>query len=101
MWAQLVKMRVPESKRQGLISLDDRWAREVGGRPGTGWKRSYLLQNQDSANEYFVLVVFDSEEQARANEQTPEHLALIDEMMATVEGQPEFVNLIRIAEHVA
>ena len=97
MWAQLVKFRVPEDNADQLQQLDERWTNEVGRTFGSGWVRSVTLQRQSDPREWYELVFFESEEKARANEKTPKHLALVEEMQAAVEFV-DFVDLTVVKE---
>lgn len=97
MWAQMVKFRVAEENADRMQRLDDRWNEEVGRGTDSGWLRSIVLQNANDPQELFELVFFESEEKARANEKTPKHVALVEEMMALA-SSVDFVDLKPLKE---
>jgi quinol monooxygenase YgiN len=98
MWAQLVKFRVAQDKVGALRALDGEWAEKVGRAPGSGWVKTVALQGASDPTEQYVLVMFESEAAARASEQTPNHLAFLEKVMATVAGPPEFWDLTVVNE---
>jgi heme-degrading monooxygenase HmoA len=65
--------------------------------PGSGLLRSTMMRDQADPSRVFTLVVFESEEHARAREGDPrrqEGLQAVRAAMADVfEGAPEFVDL--------
>jgi quinol monooxygenase YgiN len=100
MWAQLITMRVRPEKQQDLPTLFDQL--QAAEQPGSGLVRTMAMQDQRDPSRIFVLVVFESEEHARAREADPrrsEMLQAAQATMATVfEGPPEFVDLTVIRD---
>jgi antibiotic biosynthesis monooxygenase (ABM) superfamily enzyme len=100
MWAQLIKMRLKPGKEAGLKSvLEQLQATE---QPGSGLVRTTTMTDQKDPSLVYTMVVFESEEQARAREQDPrreEGLQNVRAMMAEMfEGAPEFVDLNVVKE---
>ena len=98
MWAQLVKMRARDGTDEKMRDLERQWEDQVGRGTDSGWVRSLALRNARDPNEVYALVYFESEEKARANEQNPQHLAFIEQMMSLADGEPEYVDLVPIEE---
>ncbi len=97
MWAQLVKMRLkPDNDTAGL----DKQLRAAE-QPGSGLVRTLVMHDQKDPSQVYALVVFESEEKARAREQDPrrqEALQAARAMMADIfDGPPEFTDL-RVAD---
>ena len=67
MWAQLIKMRVKPGADTAELSKQIRAAEQ----PGSGLVRSILMRDQTDPSRVYTLVVFESEEKARAREQDP------------------------------
>ena len=102
MWAQIIKTRLKagtDNELQGM--LDHLNAIE---QPDSGLLRSTALRDQQDPNVIYLMVVFDSEESARAREQDPrreEGLRAVRETMARiVDGPREFINLDVLVESV-
>lgn len=102
MWAQLITMRLKPGKdeeMQGLVDL-----LRAAEKPGSGLVRSLTMRNQNDPTRIYTLVVFESEEQARARENDPlrqEQLQPARAAMADMlDGPPEFVDLVVVAETV-
>jgi hypothetical protein len=70
--------------------------------PGSGLLRSIVMWDQKDPGQFYVLVVFESEEKARARERDPrrqEGLQASQAMMADMlAGPPEFVDLAVVQE---
>ena len=98
MWAQLMKMRVADDAVDRLREAGHQWEEKVGRGTDSGWVRTFMLRSAADPNEMYELVYFESEEKARANEKTPEHLEMVSQLMELVEGSPEFVDLIPFEE---
>ena len=64
MWAQLVKMRLKPGKDMTQMNEQIKAAEQ----PGSGLVRTLIMHDQKDPGQVYVLVVFDSEEQARARE---------------------------------
>jgi len=102
MWAQLISARLKPGKEQELPKLFDQLKGTE--EPGSGLLRSMAFQDQKDPSRFFTLVIFDSEENARAREQDPrrqEGLVAARVTMAEVfDGAPEFVDLTVINDFV-
>ena len=66
--------------------------------PGSGLVRSLMMRDQADPSRIYSLVVFESEEQARAREADPRRAERLDaarSIMADVfDGPPEFTDLV-------
>jgi quinol monooxygenase YgiN len=93
MWAQLIKMRLKPGKDTADLDKQIRAAEQ----PGSGLVRTLVMRDQKDPGQVYVLVVFESEEKARAREQDPrrqEALQAARALMADiVDGPPEFTDL--------
>src|SRR5438067_1523206 len=98
MWAQMVKFRVPEGKAEQMQAVNSEWENKVGRGTDSGWVESVVLRNQKDPGEWYALVFFDSEEKARANEQTQLHQDTVKKMEGFMTAQPEFVDLEIVGE---
>jgi quinol monooxygenase YgiN len=98
MWAQLVKMRVKPGTEERLQELDQQWQEQVGRGTDSGWVRSLTFRNANNSNEWYEVVYFESEAKARANERGTKHLEIVEQMMALIDGQPEYVDLTPVEE---
>jgi quinol monooxygenase YgiN len=102
MWAQLISARLKPGRDQELPKLFDQL--EATEQPGSGLLRSTAFRDQKDPTRLFTLVIFESEEKARAREQDPrrqEGLAAARATMAEVfDGAPEFVDLTVINDLV-
>src|SRR4051794_29704543 len=93
MWGQLITTRVKAGHEGDLPRLEDE-LRKVE-QPGSGLIRSLVMQDQKDPSRAYLLVVFESQEMARARESDPKRQeglqparALMAEMF---DGAPEFV----------
>ncbi len=96
-------LRAPQpGKEQELPKLFDQL--KATEQPGSGLLRSMAFQDQKDPSRFFTLVIFESEEKARAREQDTrrqEGLAAVRVTMAEVlDGAPEFVDLRVINDFV-
>ncbi len=100
MWAQLITTRLKPGKEADLLTLVEQ-LRAIE-QPGSGLVRSTAMRDQNDPNRVYMLVVFDSEEQARAREQDPRREAGLKAVRATMaevfDGAPEFVDLVVVDE---
>lgn len=100
MWAQLIGMNVRPGREHDLPHMFEQLAAIE--QPGSGLLRTTLLQDQKDPSRAYVLVVFESEEQARAREQDPrraEGLKAMQAVMADLfEGPPEFTDMTVLRE---
>ena len=93
MWAQLIKMRLKPDNDTAELDNQIRAAEQ----PGSGLVRTLVMHDQKDHGQVYALVVFESEEKARAREQDPrrqEALQAARVMMADIfDGPPEFTDL--------
>ncbi len=95
MWAQLMKMRVQPGKQGDLPGLFE----QLRGfeQDGSGLIRTLAMQDQNDPLQAYVLVVFESEEVARARESDPRREEGMKAVRATMSdvfvGPTEFVDL--------
>lgn len=100
MWAQLITTTLKPGSDDRLQELvDELRATE---QPGSGLVRSLAMRASDDPSRVYMLVVFESEEAARARESDPrreEGLARARATMADIfTGPPEFTDLDVVAE---
>ena len=100
MWAQLIKVRLKPGREADLSLLIEQL--RVTEQPGSGLVRSTALQDTSDPSRIYMLVVFESEEQARARENDPRRNEGLETARATMaeifDGPPEFVDLAVVAE---
>jgi hypothetical protein len=93
MWAQLIKMQLKPGNDTTEMAAQLRAAEQ----PGSGLVRSIAMRDDKDPTQAYFLVVFESEEKARAREQDTsrqEKLQVARATMADVlAGPPEFVDL--------
>lgn len=93
MWAQLIKMQLKPDNDTAELDKQLRAAEQ----PGSGLVRTLVMHDQKDPSQVYALVVFDSEEKARAREQDPrrqEALQAARAMMAdSFDRPPEFTDL--------
>jgi hypothetical protein len=93
MWAQLITMRLKPGKDTAEVDNQLRAAEQ----PGPGLVRALTMHDQKDPSRVYRLVVFESEEKARAREQDPrrqERLQAARAMMAGIfDGPPQFTDL--------
>ena len=93
MWAQLIEMQLKPGQDPSEMIEQIRAAEQ----PGSGLVRSLFMHDQADPSRIVTLVVFESEEKARAREQDPrraEQLASARTIMADIfEGPPTFTDL--------
>ena len=65
MWAQLIKVRLKPGKEEGLDRLYQQL--QATEQPGTGLVRSIAMRDQNDPSAVYMLIVFESEEKARAS----------------------------------
>ena len=96
MWAQLMKMRMLPGKENELDEMFDQL--QAMEKPGSGLLRTTVMSDQSNNGDVYTLIVFESEEKARAREQDPrrhEALGSVQAAMAEIfVGPPEFVDLM-------
>jgi quinol monooxygenase YgiN len=95
MWAQLIKTRLKPGKEEDLERLYQQL--QATEQPGSGLVRSTAMRDQKDPRAVYMMVVFESEEKARAREQDTRRQEGLKEAQATMadifEGPPEFVDL--------
>jgi hypothetical protein len=93
MWAQLIKVRLKPGKDTAEVNKQLQAAEQ----PGSGLVRTITMYDQNDPTQMYTLVVFESEEKARAREQDlrrQEALQAARAMMADIfDGPPEFTDL--------
>lgn len=96
MWAQLIRTRVKDGSEEGLQQLFQQ-LRDAE-QADSGLVRTLVLREQDDPNALSLLVVFESEEKARARENDPRRadgLAAARATMAEVfAGPPSFTDFV-------
>jgi hypothetical protein len=97
-WAQLIEMRLKPGEDTAEVIELIRSAEQ----PGSGLVRSIFMRDQADPSRILTLVVFESEEKARAREQDArrtEQLAAARSIMADIfEGPPTFTDLVVVDE---
>lgn len=95
MWAQLISTRLKPGREGDLPKLVEQL--RATEQPGSGLVRSTAMQDQKDPGRVYMLVVFESEEHARARESDPrreESMKIARATMAEIfDGAPEFVDL--------
>lgn len=95
MWAQLISMRLKEGKDDDLPRLFEQLSAVE--QPGSGLLRSLAMRDQNDPSRVHLLVLFESEERARAREQDERRRDGLADARATMadifDGPPEFVDL--------
>ena len=95
MWAQLIKTRLKPGKEEELERLYQQL--RATEQPGSGLVRSTAMRDQKDPRSVYMMVVFESEEKARAREQDSRRQEGLQEARATMadifEGPPEFIDL--------
>lgn len=98
MWAQLMRWRLKPGKdtaglREQLQAVEQ---------PDSGLLRTMIMQDQKDPDQFYTLVVFESEEKARARERDPrrqEGLQALRAMLADMlASPPEFTDLAVVEE---
>src|SRR5207249_2393419 len=102
MWAQLITTRLKPGKEDGLPKLFEQL--QATEQPGSGLVRSTAMRDQNDPSRVYMLVVFESEEHARAREQDERRQQGLEAARATMaevfDGPPEFVDLAVINDFV-
>lgn len=100
MWAQLQKVSTKPERQADLLDVFEQ-LRSIE-QPESGLLRTMLMRSQADPNVVYVLVVFDSEEQAREREQDPRRQQGLERIRAAMgdvlDGPPEFVDLTVLLE---
>lgn len=102
MWAQLITTRLKPGKEEELPKLFEQL--RASEQPGSGLVRSTAMRDQNDPSRVYMLVVFESEEHARAREQDERRQQGLDAARATMaevfDGPPEFVDLVVVNDFV-
>ena len=98
MWAQLMRWQLKPGKNTAGL----REQLQAVEQPGSGLLRTMVMQDQKNPDQFFTLVVFESEEKARARERDQRReeglqglRALLADKLAT---PPEFTDLAVVEE---
>jgi quinol monooxygenase YgiN len=96
MWAQLIKTRLKPGKEGELTRLYEQL--RAAEQPGSGLLQSLAMHDQRDPSSVYMLVVFESEEAARARESDPRRQERLQDARATMaeifDGPPEFTDLV-------
>ena len=102
MWAQLNAVRVKEGKLDVVVKAMEQ-LRDFE-QPDSGLLRTIVMQDQKDPARLLVLVLFESEEKARAREADPRRQEGVQALRASLadvlEAAPEFTDLSVIADLV-
>lgn len=101
MWAQLIKTRLKPGADEGLLSQLFEQLQAIE-QPESGLLRSTAMRDEKDPSQIYMLVVFESEEKARAREadqRRHDGLQVALAMMAQLfDGALEFVDLTVVGE---
>jgi quinol monooxygenase YgiN len=96
MWAQLITARLKPGKEDDLTKLFEQV--QAAEQSASGLLRSTFMRDQSDPTRVYMLVVFESEEHARAREQdsrrAPGMQAAGETMAEILDGPPEFTDLL-------
>ena len=102
MWAQLISARLKPGKEGEVTRLFEEV--QAAEQPGSGLLRSTFMRDENDASRLYMLVVFDSEEHARAREQDKRREQGLQAARATMaeilDGPPEFTDLLVVNDLV-
>jgi quinol monooxygenase YgiN len=100
MLAQMIRVRLKPGHDDDLARLFEQL--RAAEQPGSGLVRSTAMRDQNDPSRVTMLVVFESEEQARAREQDPRRQEALQTARATMEaifdGPPRFTDLTVVEE---
>ena len=101
MWAQLIRVRLKPGEDEGLQRVYQQL--QATEQTGSGLVRSTLMRDHNDPNALYMLIVFESEEKARARERDPRREEALQEVSATMaeiyEDSPTFTDLTVVAEY--
>ena len=101
MWAQLIRVRLKPGEEEGLRRVYQQL--QATEQEGSGLVRSTLMRDQSDPNALYMLIVFESEEKARARERDPRREEALQRVRATMaeiyDGPPQFTDLTVVAEY--
>ena len=102
MWAQLITMTLKPGNEGDLPRLYE--GLRAAETPGSGLLRTSAGRDQKNPNRIYHLVLFESEEKARARDQDPGRQKALEGVRARMadifDGPPEFVDLDIIEDEV-
>ena len=100
MWAQMITTRLKAGHENDLPRLIEQL--KATEQAGSGLLRSTAMQDQNDPSKVYMLVVFESEEAARARESDSRRQEGMQAARATMaeifDGAPEFVDLTVVEE---
>jgi hypothetical protein len=100
MWAQQIITRLKPGQEGELPRLIEQL--RAAEKPGSGLIRAMAMRDQNDPSRVYMLVVFESEEKARARENDPQREERLQGARATMaeifDGAPEFIDLIVVEE---
>jgi len=103
MWAQIIRTPVKPGSDAKVVELLDR-LRAIE-QPDSGLIRTTAMRDQKDPTQLYLMVVFGSEDQARAREQDPrraEGLGAVRALMGEIlDGDREFIDFEVIEETVS
>lgn len=95
MWAQLQKVSSRPERQAELLGVFEQL--QAIEQADSGLSRTLVMRSQADPNLVYVLVLFDSEEKARAREQDPRRQQGLERIRAALgdvlDGPPEFFDL--------
>jgi quinol monooxygenase YgiN len=100
MWSQLISARLKPGQEDGLSTLIEQL--QASEQPGSGLVRSTVMRDQKDPSRVYFMVVFESEEKARARESDERRQEGLKPARATMaeifDGAPEFTDLTVVHE---
>ena len=101
MWAQLIKTHLKPGMESEYVALMDQL--KAIEQPGSGLVRSIAMRDAKDPETVYMMVMFESEEKARAREKDPrrtEGLQAVGQAMAQIfDAEPQFVDLDVLVEN--
>ena len=101
MWAQLISMHLKPGKDSEVTRLIEQL--DAAEQPGSGLLRSTAFRDAKDPARLYFLVVFESEEKARAREEDERRQKELEPIRALMgeifDAPPEFVDLSVVADH--
>lgn len=95
MWAQLQRVRSSPEREAELLDIFERLSALE--QPDSGLVKTMVMRSQGDPSEVFVLVLFESQEKARAREQDPRRRQGLQDIRAgmsdILDSPPEFFDL--------
>jgi hypothetical protein len=88
-FVQIIDVRT--SQVDQMRAVGDEWEKATEGKRKT--RRRIVTQDRDNPGRHFLIVFFDSYEDAMENSALPETDALSQKMMGFADGPPTFYNL--------